>query len=164
MQAVLSEANERYTEEHKPCHCESDDDVARYGERGWDHPEQVTEQDEDEKRENEREIFHPLAAGIVLDDAGHELNEHFRTCLYTARHKLAAAGCNRKEQGDHTDNDHHPQRRVGKAQVETTHFEWDDRMDFKLCEWAVALGHECGYTLINISHNISYPGGKTQKQ
>jgi len=65
-------ADDRDAQEHHPCHREGDDDVAREGEAIGDHAQQIAKQDEDEQREDEREILAPFMADILRRSCPHD--------------------------------------------------------------------------------------------
>ena len=84
---------------------------------------------------DKREVASAFRADCLADQASHKLIEHFGHGLETARYDCPAA----RGQSDHTTtNDKHlePQRhherRVGEGDIDSTDFERDDRVNFKL--------------------------------
>src|SRR6478735_6235652 len=86
MRAMLDEAVNHDGADDQKGQREGDDDVARDREETRNHAEQVCGQHEHEEREHEREEFHAVRAGGLLQGAGDEFMEHLGDGLRPARH------------------------------------------------------------------------------
>src|SRR5882757_11564813 len=109
-QAVFVKAVKQHDEEHQQGQRYRDDDVAGYGERVGNDPDQIRDADEHEQREHQREELHALRAGAASEHASHEFVADFGHRLETARDQLPA-GANH-QQRDHRNREKHVGRRI----------------------------------------------------
>src|SRR5471032_2923427 len=91
VRAMLDEADRGDAEEHEERHREGDDDVAGRREGVGHQAEHVAEQDEDEQRQDEREVLLARVADIVAHHAGDELIAELRHALQATRHQRLLA-------------------------------------------------------------------------
>jgi hypothetical protein len=110
MHAVAGEADQGDADEHERRHREGHHDVAGRRERVGHHAQHVAEQDEDEERQDEREVLLAAVADIVAHHAGNELVAELGNRLQAARHQgaLAHAPHEHRRRQDHGDD--HPGR------------------------------------------------------
>src|SRR5476651_1770330 len=97
--AVLDEADRGDAQEHDKRHREGDDDVAGRREGVGHQAQDIAEQNEDEQRQDEREVLLARVADIVAHHAGDELVAHLGDRLQAARHQRLLAHADHEDDG-----------------------------------------------------------------
>ena len=96
--------------EHQSRQRECNDEMARNGERVRHHAKQIENQHENEQREDERKILHPVLAGVLIDHIGNEFVGDFSNRLQPCRDQCPLARRKCQKADNQNNGQHHEQR------------------------------------------------------
>lgn len=142
-EAMLRKAYARCNEPDHSGDGERYDDVARDREAARDHAEQIQNENENEDREDPREVGHAVLAEVFTNHVGNEFVKHLCDRLDAARHQRAATHGEYHEAGDQRQGEDHHQRRVRKRNVVVAQLKIENLLDLELVHRAMSARAFC---------------------